>query len=94
MSRLCLKFCWFEGDGLLATKTCFDCEHDKIRHLEIVDVLIHAYGFWWVGRVHPFLERWLGQSGWKAVGSGQGDCAGTRLEALVTAAGFKASGDE
>jgi len=44
MSRLCLNFCCFEGDGLLATKTCLACEHDKIRHLEIVDVLIHAYG--------------------------------------------------
>lgn len=44
MSRLCLNFCCFEGDGILATKTYLDCEHDKIRHLEIVDVLIHAYG--------------------------------------------------
>lgn len=44
MSGLCLNFCCFEGDGLLATRTCLDCEHDKIRHLEIGDVLIHAYG--------------------------------------------------
>lgn len=36
-----LEFCCF---GLLATKTCLDCKHDKIRHLEIVDVLIYAYG--------------------------------------------------
>lgn len=44
MSRLYLNFCCFEEDGLLATKKCLDGEHDKIRHLEIVDVLIRAYG--------------------------------------------------
>lgn len=36
-----LELCCF---GLLATKTCLDCEHDKIRHLQIVGVLIYAYG--------------------------------------------------
>lgn len=29
LSRLCLNFCCFEGDGLLATKTCLDRERDK-----------------------------------------------------------------
>lgn len=94
MSRLCLKFCWFEGDGLLATKTCFDCEHDKIRHLEIVDVLIHAYGLLVGGKGSPFFRTMAGPKWMESSRQRSGRLCWDPSEALVTAAGFKASGDE
>lgn len=94
MSRLCLKFCWFEGDGLLATKTCFDSEHDKIRHLEIVDVLIHAYGLLVGGKGSPFFRMMAGLKWMEGSRQQSGQLCWGLSEALVTVAGFKAGRDE
>lgn len=88
MSRLCLNFCCFEGDGLLATKTCLDCEHDKIRHLEIVDVLVHAYGLL-VGRKGSSFFRMTAGLKWMESSRQQSghSCWGLP-EALVTVVGL------
>lgn len=60
MSGLCLNFCCFEGDGLLATRTCLDRKYDKIRHSETGDVLIHAYGLLVGGKGSSLLRMMAG----------------------------------
>lgn len=51
---------------------CLDCEHDKTRHLETVDVLIYAYGLLVGGKGLSFFGtdglKWM-ESSWHSQGT-------------------------